>query len=143
MGMHGMTQMRVGFNRGMMGGHMVMPRGNGMSHMGQAGNMMAPRMGGGMAGMNKFGMNQRMMQMQAQNPFARMPGMYPLKPVPKGVDGGHIGSLHPAQLHGIYGSLGNAPKPPVRKPGEALKVQLIDGGAGGAMNVNVKGTGLG
>merc|ERR1711962_985289 len=103
--------------------------------------MMGNRMmGGGMSGMNKFGMNQRMMQMQGKNPFARVPGMYPLKPVPKGVDGGHIGNLHPNQLPKIYGSLGQAPKMPARKPGEALKIQLLGAGAGTGTGT---GTGLG
>merc|ERR1719433_270062 len=88
--------------------------------------------------MNKFGMNQRMIQNHLKNnPFGRVPGMYPIKPVPKGVDGGHIGSLKPNQLHGIYGSLGNPIKPGVRKPGDPLKIQLLSPNAGGAAGVSV------
>ena len=84
MGLQGMSTIRTGYNRGMMNGHMVNPRGAHQSMMMAGGQ----RMGGGMSGMDKFGMQNRMMRMQAKNPFARVPGMYPLKPIPKGVDGG-------------------------------------------------------
>merc|ERR1719412_1341783 len=118
-----MSQIHGGYNRGMMNGHMMYP---GKGRMSMMGGQMT---GGGIRGMNKFGMNQRMMQNQMKNPFARIPGMYPIKPVPKGVDGGHIGNLHPNQLHGIYGSLGNVPKIP-RQPGKPLKIQLVSPNAG-------------
>lgn len=132
MGMQGMSQVQPGYNKGMMGGHMMYPGMNG-ARQGMMGGQMT---GGGMRGMNKFGMNQRMMQQTMnRNPFGRsgVPGMStPLKPIPKGVDGGHIGNLHPNQLHGIYGSLGNPPATPARKAGEPLKIQLVSPNAGGA-----------